>query len=71
MVTQSYQAYIDLAIKYGSNFEALDELRFDVNERVDSSSLFDCRAYCSHLEEAFQTVYRRYAAGKRPDHIIL
>jgi predicted O-linked N-acetylglucosamine transferase (SPINDLY family) len=56
LITQDLQEYESRALQLAREPERLRELRLRLAQQRDRSPLFDTRAYCQHLENAFNEI---------------
>ena len=54
LITQDLQEYASRALQLAGEPERLRELRLRLAQQREGSPLFDTRAYCQHLENAYQ-----------------
>lgn len=71
LVTTSYNAYEQLAIRLATQPMEIRTLKQKLANNKASSKLFDTSAYVADLEVAYTTIYERYQAGLAPDHIFV
>ena len=66
LVTQSLEAYEQLALHLSESPAALASLRERLAQNRTTFPLFDTPRFCHHLESAYQTMYERYQRGEGP-----
>ena len=66
LVTESLEAYEQLALELAASPATLAALRERLARNRDTHPLFDTARFCRHLESAYQTMYERHQAGESP-----
>lgn len=66
MVADSFEEYQQKAIYYGTNFEALKEVKQKLKEKIRTTPLFDTPLTVKHIEKAYQMMWQRYQDGLPP-----
>jgi predicted O-linked N-acetylglucosamine transferase (SPINDLY family) len=61
-VAHSADEYVDIAVKYSRDLNALNELRQSLRERILSSPVIDPVAYTHMVEDAFRQLWREWCA---------
>ncbi|BET00326.1 Tetratricopeptide repeat [Nesidiocoris tenuis] len=69
LIARSRQEYQDIAIRLGTDREYLKAIRAKVWAARTDSPLFDCKAYAQGLEDLYHVMWRKHAAGEKPNHI--
>lgn len=62
-IARSEDAYVALAVKFGSDIDALVRLRAGIRERVAVTPLFDAAQFSLQLENALIAMWQRKMAG--------
>jgi protein O-GlcNAc transferase len=71
LVTDSSEAYIELAISLAKDPERLSTLGDTLRSRRRTASLFDAPRFARHLEQAFAAVHQRHLMGLAPEDIAI
>jgi predicted O-linked N-acetylglucosamine transferase (SPINDLY family) len=71
LITENFNDYSSLAIKFGNNPELLKKIKIKLNENIKNKTLFDSKLFTKNLEFAYDKVYKNFLANKKPDHIFL
>ncbi|MDG2406101.1 MAG: hypothetical protein P8M25_14495, partial [Paracoccaceae bacterium] len=71
LITETEQAYEQLALDLAQNPIWLAELRQKIIAKQTTAPLFDTELYTRHLEAGYQQAYSRYLQGKGPANIIV
>ena len=71
LITENFNDYSSLAIKFGNNPELLKKIKIKLNENIKNKTLFDSKLFTKNLEFAYHKVYKNFLANKKPDHIFL
>jgi len=69
LITDTDQAYEQLAFELATNPEQLKSLREKLAVNRLTSPLFDTLRFTNHLESAYEQMVERYRQGLKPDHI--
>ncbi len=69
MITETPQAYEDLAIALSQDPARLASIRQKLAQNRATAPLFDTPRFTRHIEDAFLQMYARAQAGLPPDHI--
>jgi len=69
LVTETPQAYEELADELATNPEKLRAIKDKLDRNRLTTPLFDTQRFIRHIEAAYTQAYRRYQAGLPPDHI--
>ncbi len=64
LIAQTYSEYETLAIYYGNDSQALDDLKAKLQSHLKTSDLFNVRLFAKHIETAYQEMNRRFCAGE-------
>jgi protein O-GlcNAc transferase len=67
LVTHNAQDYEALALQLASDPARLARLRAKLSMQRDAAPLFDAKRLCSHLESAYEVMYRRCQDGLPPE----
>ncbi|VDM41270.1 unnamed protein product [Toxocara canis] len=70
LVAKDREDYIRIAARLGTDREYLSQIRAKVWKARTTSTLFDVRQYCADMEQLLHRMWRRYAEGLPPDHIL-
>uniref|UniRef100_A0A915B7I1 protein O-GlcNAc transferase n=1 Tax=Parascaris univalens TaxID=6257 RepID=A0A915B7I1_PARUN len=70
LVAKDREDYIRIATRLGTDREYLSQIRAKVWKARTTSTLFDVRQYCADMEQLLHRMWRRYAEGLPPDHIL-
>jgi predicted O-linked N-acetylglucosamine transferase (SPINDLY family) len=63
LVAPTPEEFVGRAVQLAHDPDRIAELRSTLRERMRASPLCDGRAFTRHLEEAYRTVWRRWAGG--------
>ena len=66
LVADSAEIYVTNAIALANELERLAEIRADLRNRVEASSLLDHAAYARSLERGIRQAWHRHCAGEPP-----
>lgn len=69
MITSNKEEYCTLAIKLAMNPKKLLEIKNKLIQNRLTTTIFDTKLFCNHIEAAYQVAYDRYHDGLFPDHI--
>lgn len=69
LVTDSPDAYEQMALALARAPAALAALRARLVQNRDTSPLFDTPLFARRIESAFEAMWARHRAGLRPDHL--
>lgn len=69
LVTDSPDAYEQMALALARSPAALAALRARLAQNRDTSPLFDTPLFARRIESAFEAMWARHRAGLRPDHL--
>lgn len=61
-IARDEEEYVALAVRHGSDIEALARLRAGLRRQVAATALFDAGRFAPQLEEALLTMWRRKTA---------
>jgi predicted O-linked N-acetylglucosamine transferase (SPINDLY family) len=67
MVAENFEEYQAKAIYYGTNPEALKEVKQKLKEKITTTPLFDTPLTVKHIEKAYQMMWQRYQDGLPPE----
>lgn len=70
LVTDSAQAYEDLAVSLATTPERLKAIRSRLIEAVAQSPLYDSTLFTRQIERLYEVMYERYRQGLPPEHIV-
>ncbi|EJW76663.1 hypothetical protein WUBG_12430 [Wuchereria bancrofti] len=70
LVAKDREDYIKIAKRLGTDREYLSQIRAKVWKARTTSTLFNVRQYCSDMERLLHKMWKRYADGLSPDHIL-
>ena len=59
LIADSIDAYIDLAIKYGHEQNALASLKQELKTKIATTPLFNTAYYTQHLESAYKMAWEQ------------
>ena len=70
MVAQSLEEYTKIAIMLGRDKMLTEKWRNYTRLQARENGLFDMKSMVSHLENAYETAYVRWASGLAPEHFV-
>uniref|UniRef100_A0A183D7Z9 Glyco_transf_41 domain-containing protein n=1 Tax=Gongylonema pulchrum TaxID=637853 RepID=A0A183D7Z9_9BILA len=70
LVAKDREDYVRIAVKLGTDREYLSQIRAKVWKARTTSTLFNVRQYCADMERLLHKMWKRYADGLPPDHIL-
>lgn len=62
-VAESWEGYIEIAVRKARDVEALEALRAGLRERMARAPLTDAKGYTRQVEEAYRRMWRRWCAS--------
>ena len=72
LVANNLTHYVQLAVKYYEDRDALFEMRAAILEaKKKEMGLFNTQQFVQKFVEGLQTVWQRYESGLQPDHLNL
>ncbi|KAK0418691.1 hypothetical protein QR680_013716 [Steinernema hermaphroditum] len=69
LVAKDREDYVRIAVRLGVDSNYLSQTRAKVWKARTTSTLFNCKQYCTDLEHLYHKIWRRYEEGLSPDHI--
>jgi len=69
LVTDSHASYEALAVELATNPQKLSAIKMKLSKNRLAESLFNTPLYTRHLEAAYVEMWKRYQAGRVPEHI--
>lgn len=69
LITTSLPDYEALALRLASEPDTLREVRHRLEKNKKTTPLFDTRLFARDIEEVFQKMWSRHAAGLPPEHL--
>ena len=66
LITESTDAYVDLACDLASDSERLSRLKVQLNSTIESANPFASASVAAKLEAAYKLMWERFAAGETP-----
>jgi predicted O-linked N-acetylglucosamine transferase (SPINDLY family) len=69
LVTATLEDYERLAVDLALNPQKLAQLKDKLSSNRSTAPLFNTKLFTQHLEAAYATMFDRYCAGLKPDHI--
>lgn len=70
LVARSRDDYVRIATRLGTDREYLSQIRAKVWKARTTSTLFNVRQYCADMEALLHRMWKRYAEGLPPDHLL-
>jgi protein O-GlcNAc transferase len=67
LITDGLAAYEDMAVALATNAKRLKSIRHHLQGQRSTSPLFDTARFTRHVEQAYQYMWRRFAAGLPPE----
>lgn len=71
LVTKNVDEYESLALNLSQSPKKLQSIRDKIRANRTQSPLFNTTRFTSNLEEAYSSMWKRYRANKKPDHITI
>ena len=69
LITDSDEAYEQLALELAQDTSRLTDIRKGLEDRRAKAPLFDTARFTRDIEAAYEATYDRYLRGKAPEHI--
>ncbi|MBA3696486.1 MAG: tetratricopeptide repeat protein [Methylotenera sp.] len=67
LITYDFEQYVEKAIFYAENRDALKNLKEKLKEKIKTTPLFDTPLTIKHIEAAYQHMWQRYQDGLPPE----
>ncbi|QFU74427.1 tetratricopeptide repeat protein [Halioglobus maricola] len=69
LITESDEAYEQLALELARDADRLSDIRTRLEDRGAKAPLFDTARFTQDIEAAYEATYDRYLRGEAPEHI--